>query len=110
MTGVDSFGSITKKLSKRTGSISGAAKRNSTLFTCMTTRAVHLEVTGDVSTDSFILVLLCFKVWKGHPKSIQSNNENNFIGAEGELKDAISKLDQEEIDKWIKRKSNTMDV
>ena len=49
----------------------------------MTTRAVHLELAGDMSTDSFILVLRRFKVCKGHPKSIQSDTRSNFIGAEG---------------------------
>ena len=63
----------------------------------MTTRAVHLELAGDMSTDSFILVLRRFKVCKGHPKSIQSDNGSNFIDAEGELKDALSKLDQKKI-------------
>ena len=63
----------------------------------MTTRAVHLELAGDMSTDSFILVLRRFKVCKGHPKSIQSDNGSNFIGAEGELKDVLSRLDQKKI-------------
>ena len=44
--------------------------------------------------DSFILAPRRFKARRGHPKSIWSDNGSNFIGAKGELKDAIFKLDQ----------------
>ena len=77
------------KLNKGTRSTE-TAKRYSTLFTCMTTRAVHLELAGDMSTDSFILALRRFKARRGHPKSIRSDNGSNFVGAERELKDALS--------------------
>ena len=63
----------------------------------MTTRAVHLELAGDMLTDRFILALHRFRARRGHPKSIRSDNESNFIGAERELKDALSKLDQKKI-------------
>ena len=63
----------------------------------MTTRAVHLELAGNMSTDSFILALRHFKARRGHPKSIRSDNGSNFIGAERELKVALSKLDQKKI-------------
>ena len=63
----------------------------------MTFRAVHLELAGDLSMDSFILALCCFKAGRGHPKSIQSDNGSNFIGAKRELKDFLSKLDQKKI-------------
>ena len=43
---------------------------------------------------SFILAPRRFKARRGHPKSIWSDNGSNFIGAKGELKDAIFKLDQ----------------
>ena len=32
----------------------------------MTTGAVHLKLAGDMSTDSFILDLRCFKARRGH--------------------------------------------
>ena len=63
----------------------------------MTTRALHLELAGDMPTDSFILALRRFKARRGHPESIQSDNRSNLIGAQGELKDALSKLDRKKI-------------
>ena len=91
--GVDYFGPLTIKLNKGTRSTPGTAKQYGTLFTCMTTQFVHLEPTGYMSTDSFILVLRCFKARKGHPKSIRSDNRRNFR----EFKEALSKLDQMKI-------------
>ena len=46
---------------------------------------------------SFILALHRFKARRKHPKSIWSDSGSNFIGAERELKDALSKLDQKKI-------------
>ena len=63
----------------------------------MTTRAVHLELTNDMPMDSFILALRRFKARRGHPKCIWSDNGSNFISAERELKDALSKLDQKRV-------------
>ena len=63
----------------------------------MTTRAVHLELAGDMSKESFILAPRRFKARKGHPKSIQSDNRSNFTGAERAFKDALSKLNQKKI-------------
>ena len=58
--GVDYFGPLVVKLSKRTQSNQATVKRYGVLFTCLTTRTVHLEIAGDISTDSFILVLRQF--------------------------------------------------
>ena len=69
-TGVDYFGPLAIKLNKGTRRTSGTAKRYGALFTCMTTRAAHLELAGDMSTEYFILALRRFKARRGHPKSI----------------------------------------
>ena len=58
--GVDYFGPLVVKLSKRTQSNQATVKRYGVLFTGLTTRTVHLEIAGDISTDSFILVLRQF--------------------------------------------------
>ena len=96
-TGVDYFRPLTIKFNKGTRRTSGTAKRYGALLTCMTTSVVHLELASDKSTNSFILALRCFEARKGHPKSIRSDNGSNFIDAERELKDALSKLDQKKI-------------
>ena len=63
------------------------------MFKCLTTRAVHLEIAGDMSTDSFILALRQFISRRGPTDIIRSDNGTNFIGAESELRNALNKLD-----------------
>ena len=59
-TGVKYFGPILVKNSKKPQSTSGHKKRYGVVFTSLTTRATHLEIAGDLSTDSFILALKRF--------------------------------------------------
>ena len=92
--GVDYFGPILIKQGRRTRRSTGTAKRYGALFTCMTTRSVHLELAGDMSTDSFILALRRFRARRGNPKVIRSDNGTNFVGAERELREALQRLDQ----------------
>ncbi|XP_066911613.1 uncharacterized protein [Clytia hemisphaerica] len=95
--GVDYFGPINVKQGRRTRRTAGTAKRYGALFTCMTTRALHLELAGDLSTDSFILALRRFRARRGNPKTIRSDNGTNFVGAEREIREALAKWDQKRI-------------
>ena len=56
------------------------------------TRAVHLELIRNLSTDSF--VLRRFIPRRGYPVEMFSDNGTNFIGGERELREASSELDQ----------------
>ena len=47
-TGIDFFGPILVKLSKKTRANQAKAKRYGVIFTCMTTPAVHQEIAGDL--------------------------------------------------------------
>ena len=96
-TGIDYFGPITVKLSKKTRLNPALAKRYGVIFTCLTTRAIHLELAGDLSTDCFIMALRRFRSRRGNVKSIRSDNGTNFVGADRELKAAIKQLDQTNI-------------
>ncbi|XP_061724911.1 uncharacterized protein LOC133530870 [Cydia pomonella] len=55
------------------------------LFVCFFTKAVHLEVVSDLSTNSFILSLRRFISRRGKPKTIYCDNGTNFVGANSEL-------------------------
>jgi len=56
-----------------------------TLFTCATTRAVHLELCLDLSTDKFLLALRRFAGRCGLPNTIHTNNAQTFHAANKEL-------------------------
>ena len=70
----------------------------------MTTRVVHFEIAGDLSSASFILSLRRFIARRGNVKNIRSDNGTNFIGAEKELKAAINEIDKEKVMTEIKKK------
>lgn len=55
------------------------------LFICMASKAIHLELVTDLSTDGF---LSCFKRFisrRGKPHNVFSDNGSNFIGANNVL-------------------------
>ena len=51
------------------------------LFTCMSTRAVHLELVNDMSTSEFLMALCQFIAHRGKPDSIVSDNAVQFKAA-----------------------------
>ena len=80
-TGVDYFGSFVIK--QRRCEI----KRYGCIMTCMTTRAIHLEMAPDLSTSSFINILRRFVARRGTVKCLYSDNGTNFVGSERILRE-----------------------
>ena len=66
------------------------------LFTCCVTRAVHLELVTDMSTDTFIRCLKRFAARRGMPRKFLSDNGKTFKAAAAFLKRVIK--DQTVID------------
>ena len=69
-------------------------KRYLCLFTCLGTRAVHLEVAYGLDTDSFLNAFFRMVSWRGLPKDVLSDNGTNFVGANSELEE-LAGLDRE---------------
>ena len=55
------------------------------LFTCANTRAVHLEVVSDLSTDTFLLAFRRFASRKSLPQIMMSDNASTYTSAAEEL-------------------------
>ena len=72
-------------------------KRYGALFTCMTSRAIHLEVSHSLETDSFINALRRFICRRGPIRQLRSDQGTNFGGAKKELKEALTELDHAKI-------------
>ena len=68
----------------------GHVDRNVTcvcLFTCLATRAVHLEMAYALDTDSFLNAFYRMANHRGLPGEILSDNGGNFVGGNKELSD-----------------------
>lgn len=57
------------------------------IFVCFTTKAVHIELVGDLSTQAFISALNRFFDRRGKSITIYSDNATNFVGANHKLKE-----------------------
>ncbi|GFQ75602.1 integrase catalytic domain-containing protein [Trichonephila clavata] len=55
------------------------------LFTCATTRALHIEIVSDLTTDKFLLALQRFIGRRGLPNTIYTDNSTTFHAANKEL-------------------------
>jgi hypothetical protein len=56
------------------------------LFISFATKAIHIELVGDLTTESFLNALKRFISRRGHVAEIYSDNATNFTGASRELK------------------------
>ena len=63
------------------------------LFTCLTSRAIHIELASSLSADSTIMALRRMAARRGHPSVIYSDNGTNLRGACAEIREELKKLD-----------------
>ncbi|KAG1679375.1 hypothetical protein GQR58_012950 [Nymphon striatum] len=96
--GVDYFGPFFVKNGRK------QVKRYGVIFTCLSSRAVHIETATSLDTDSFMNALHRFTARRGPVKVLRSDNGTNFVGAERELSQYISNFnDQRFQDKLINK-------
>jgi len=89
--GVDFFGPFEVKQGR------SHVKRYGVLFTCLTIRAVHVEIAHSLDTDSCINALRRFTCRRGQAKIMRSDNGTNLVAAERELGEALQDLNQKRI-------------
>ncbi|XP_055591260.1 uncharacterized protein LOC129743299 [Uranotaenia lowii] len=98
-TGVDYFGPVFIRPAPR----KPAVKAYVAVFICLCTKAVHLELVSDLSTERFLQALRRFTGRRGHCSDIFSDNGTNFVGARNYLRELIkllrSKQHQEAVSK-----------
>jgi hypothetical protein len=56
------------------------------LFICMATKAIHLELVSNLSSEAFIAALKCFIARRRLIDHLHVDNGSNFVGANRELK------------------------
>lgn len=83
--GVDYAGPVS--IRNKVGRGSKIIKSYICIFVCLSTKAIHLELVGDLTTETFLAALRRFIGRRGQPLNIYSDNGSNFIGANSELAD-----------------------
>ena len=78
--GIDVFGPFTVKEGRK------EMKKYGLIFTCLSLRAVHIEMLDDMSTDCFINSLRCFVAIRGKVETLYCDNGSNFVGASNEFR------------------------
>lgn len=81
--GVDLAGPYSIKEGKRRGA--KTYKAYFAIFVCMSTKAIHLEVLSDLSSEAFIATLNRFVSRRGICQAIYSDCGTNFVGAKRHL-------------------------
>ncbi|VDM49882.1 unnamed protein product [Toxocara canis] len=98
-TGVDYFGPIEVRDAGVVRKIWGC------LWTCLTTRAVHIDTVSDLTAESFLNTFRRFAARRGTPKIIYSDNATTFSAADKVLAQTWEKgnLEQENVCYGIER-------
>jgi len=95
--GVDCFGPFIVKDRRK------EIKRYGVLFTCLVSRAIHIEVANNMDADSFLNAYRRFIGRRGPVRHLRSDQGTNFIGARNELKKALEELDVHKVKETLLR-------
>ena len=85
--GVDMFGPYNTKLTRKI-----SIKRFGIIFTCFSTRAIHLELAENASTDAFLTCMMNMMARRGGIACLYSDQGTNFVGAETEIRNRCRNL------------------
>ncbi|XP_018404138.1 PREDICTED: uncharacterized protein LOC108780819 [Cyphomyrmex costatus] len=83
--GVDYAGPVSIKEGKRRNG--KHSKAYVSIFVCFATRAVHIELVSDLTTDAFIAAFKRFISRRGKPSKMYSDNGTSFVGARNQIKE-----------------------
>ena len=72
-------------------------KKCGVIFTCMASRAVHIETANTLSKDSFINAYRGFVGRRGSVRQLRSERGTNFEGARSELEAALAEMNDRKI-------------
>ena len=74
-----------------------SVKRYGCVFTCLSVRAIHIEVLNSLETDSFINGFRRFCARRGNPRTVKSDRGTNLVGASVELAAEFKRVDKTKV-------------
>ena len=80
-------------------------KHYGVLFTCMASRAIHLETATSLTTDSFLNAYRRFVCRRGPVQQLRSDQGTNFVGAKNELEAALLEMNHDVIQRELLKDS-----
>ncbi|XP_015119021.1 uncharacterized protein LOC107042476 [Diachasma alloeum] len=91
VSGVDYAGPIQVRESRRRGRIH-ISKGYIAVFVCFATKAVHLELVSDLTTEAYLAALNRFTARRGVCSQLYSDNGTNFVGTSRALSEIFEFL------------------
>ncbi len=98
-TACDYFGPFIVKIGRNK-----TTKHYGVVFTCLNTRAVHLELAVNCSTMEFLQVLRRFFSIRGQPTVMISDHGTQLVGVEREIREMIAGWDKKQLQQFCAEK------
>ncbi|XP_024869083.1 uncharacterized protein LOC112452877 [Temnothorax curvispinosus] len=98
--GVDYAGPVNLKEGKRRNA--RICKAYISIFVCFATKAVHIELVSDLTSDAFLATLRRFISRRGRPVNIYSDNGTTFVGANKQIKELYDFVASEQVQTNVK--------
>ena len=93
--GVDLFGPFYVKERR------SVLKRWGVMFTCLASRAVHIETVNSLSTDSFLNAYRRFVGRRGPIRTLRCDRGTNFVGGKAAMEAALKEMDADKIQREL---------
>ena len=76
-------------------------KRYEVMFTCLCSRAIHIEIEHSLGTGSFILLLRRYIGRRGNICLMRSDNGTNIVAAINKLQKAFQEMNHNKISQYL---------
>ncbi|KAK3753685.1 hypothetical protein QZH41_013131 [Actinostola sp. cb2023] len=97
--GIDVFGPWYVRTRKLRGGAANS-KRWGLVLTCLSSRAIHIELLESMDASSFICALRRFFAIRGPATRIKCDRGTNFVGGKSELEQSLTETDQQKIQRY----------
>ena len=96
-TGVDFFGSFEVTVPRK------PVKHWCSLFTCLVSKTVQIEVVNGLDTDACMTAVTRFMARRGRSHTVISDNGTNFVGAAREFTECFNEWDRDAMSERLER-------